>query len=47
MQGLGKPGVNQFQIGFNPGMPRPHMPGSRDAGRLVVGIKDPNEKIKP
>jgi molybdopterin guanine dinucleotide-containing S/N-oxide reductase-like protein len=47
MQGLGKPGVNQFQIGFNPGMPRAYMPGRPDAGRLVVGLKDPNEKIAP
>ena len=47
MQGLGKPGVNQFQIGFNPGMPRVDMPGSRDAGRMVVGIKDPDETIHP
>jgi molybdopterin guanine dinucleotide-containing S/N-oxide reductase-like protein len=47
MQGLGKPGINQFQIGFNPGMPRTSMPGRPDAGRMVVGIKDPNEKIMP
>jgi molybdopterin guanine dinucleotide-containing S/N-oxide reductase-like protein len=47
MQGLGKPGVNQFQIGFNPGMPRPYMPGSPNAGRMVVGIKDPDETIHP
>jgi molybdopterin guanine dinucleotide-containing S/N-oxide reductase-like protein len=26
MQGLGKPGIHQFQIGFNPGMPRSLMP---------------------
>lgn len=47
MQGLGKPGINQFQIGFNPGMPRAYMPGSRDSGRNVVGIKDAQEKITP
>ncbi|MBN1191458.1 MAG: molybdopterin-dependent oxidoreductase [Dehalococcoidales bacterium] len=47
MQGLGKPGVNQFQIGFNPGMPRAYMPGRPDAGQLVVGLKDPDEKIEP
>ena len=47
MQGLGKPGVNQFQIGFNPGMPRAFMPGRKDAGRNVVGLKDPDEKIMP
>jgi molybdopterin guanine dinucleotide-containing S/N-oxide reductase-like protein len=47
MQGLGKPGVNQFQIGFNPGMPRAYMPGKPDAGRIVVGLKDANEKIMP
>ena len=47
MQGLGKPGVNQFQIGFNPGMPRPYTPGRPDAGRMVVGLKDKEEKISP
>ena len=47
MQGLGKPGVNQFQIGFNPGMPRADIPGRQDAGRSVVGLKDLNEKIAP
>jgi molybdopterin guanine dinucleotide-containing S/N-oxide reductase-like protein len=47
MLGLGRPGVNQFQIGFNPGMPRPCTPGVPDAGRGVVGLKDPDEKISP
>jgi len=47
MQGLGRPGVNQFQVGFNPGMPRAQVPGRPDAGRMVVGLKDPDEKITP
>jgi molybdopterin guanine dinucleotide-containing S/N-oxide reductase-like protein len=49
MQGLGKPGVNQFQIGFNPGMPRAWMPGPSGAGSRswAVGLKNQNEKISP
>jgi molybdopterin guanine dinucleotide-containing S/N-oxide reductase-like protein len=47
MQGLGKPGVNQFQIGFNPGMPRADVAGTASAGRNIIGTKDQNEKIMP
>ncbi len=47
MQGLGRPGVNQFQIGFNPGLPRAQMPGSRNLRQGIIGLKDPNEKIQP
>jgi len=39
--------VNQFQISFNPGMPRAQVPAGFISRHGVVGLKDPNEKIRP
>jgi molybdopterin guanine dinucleotide-containing S/N-oxide reductase-like protein len=46
MQGLGKPGVHQCQIGFHPGMPRSYMPEIAGGGRGVVGARVEDEPIR-